>query len=143
MKEQLSESLEDYLEAIFQVERVKKAARAKDIVGRMGVSNASVTGALRSLASKKLVNYAPYDLITLTPKGREYAKRIIHRHDVLKSFLYEVLDVDEEIADESACKMEHAISCDVQERLAHFLEFLESKGLVAEFRKSLSEVAQK
>ena len=139
MPQSLSESLEDYLEAIYQVEAAKQAARAKDIVERLGVSNASVTGALRSLASKKLVNYAPYDLITLTDKGREYAKRIIYRHEVLKSFLIDVLEVDEKTADDSACRMEHAISCDVQERLAHLLEFLEDKDLIKEFRKSLSE----
>jgi DtxR family Mn-dependent transcriptional regulator len=138
MTQPLSESLEDYLEAIFQVEAVKKAARAKDIVGRLGVSNASVTGALRSLAAKKLVNYAPYDLITLTSKGKEYAERIIFRHNVLKSLLVDVLEVEEKTADEAACRMEHAISCDVQERLAHLLKFLEEKDLISEFHKSLA-----
>ncbi len=62
--EPLSASLEDYLEAIFHIEQEKHAARAKDITERLQVSGASVTAALRTLAEKKLINYAPYDLIT-------------------------------------------------------------------------------
>ena len=66
----LSASLEDYLKAIFRIVAVKQAARAKDISARLSVSNSSVTGALRTLADRGLINYAPYDLITLTPLGQ-------------------------------------------------------------------------
>jgi len=66
----LTASLEDYLEAIFQIIAEKQAVRPKDIARRLKVSNASVTGALRSLAEKKLINYAPYDVISLTTDGK-------------------------------------------------------------------------
>ena len=66
----VSASLEDYLEAIYHTVEAKGAARAKDIVMRLGVHNSSVTQALRSLSEKELINYAPYDVITLTDKAR-------------------------------------------------------------------------
>lgn len=137
----LSASLEDYLEVIYQIENEKQAARAKDIVMRTGVSNASVTGALRTLGKKKLINYAPYDLITLTPKGRDYAERIIFRHNVLKGFLVDILLVeDEELADKTACQMEHALSGDIHEKIAVFLEFSKDSAWLKEYHKKLKKM---
>jgi DtxR family transcriptional regulator, Mn-dependent transcriptional regulator len=77
---QLSASLEDYLEAIFHVIEDKQAARAKDIVERLGVHNSSVTQALRALSERGLVNYAPYDLVTLTEAGRTAAAEVVEKH---------------------------------------------------------------
>lgn len=114
---QLSASLEDYLEAIFHIVQDKRAARAKDIVERMGVHNSSVTQALRSLADKGLVNYAPYDLVTLTDDGQIAAASVVERHRALRSFLVEVLGLDAERAEIDACKLEHGISNEVLERL--------------------------
>ena len=105
----LSASLEDYLEAIFHIVAEKHAARAKDIGKRMRVSRSSVTGALHTLAGKGLVNYAPYDLITLTKKGEAAAQDVVRRHEVLREFFVRVLAVDADDADEAACKMEHAV----------------------------------
>ena len=84
MSVSLSESLEDYLEAIFHIESKKQAARAKDIAQRLNVKNSSVTGALHSLSEKGLINYAPYDLITLTPKGKTVANGVVRRHEALE-----------------------------------------------------------
>jgi DtxR family Mn-dependent transcriptional regulator len=121
----LSSNMEDYLEAIYRIIRVKHAARAKDISAQLGVNRSSVTGALHSLANKKLINYAPYDIVTLTAKGRKTAKNITKRHRVLRSFFVKVLGVDEKSADESACKMEHAVSEQILQRLEQFIEFIE------------------
>ena len=78
--EALSASLEDYLEAIFHIVARNQVARAKDISLRMKVSGPSVTGALRSLSEKGLINYAPYDVITLTDKGNALAEDVVRRH---------------------------------------------------------------
>ena len=114
---QLSASLEDYLEAIHHIVADKQAARAKDIVGRLGVHNSSVTQALRSLSDKGLVNYAPYDLITLTEAGAAAAAGVVERHQALRAFLVDVLGLDARRAEEDACKLEHDISAEVLERL--------------------------
>ena len=120
----LSPSLEDYLEAIYGISREKGAVRAKEISRRLGVKGASVTGALRSLARRKLVNYTPYELVTLTPEGRRAAKDVAARHAVLRHFFVHVLGVDERSANMSACQMEHAVSPLILERLTRFVDFI-------------------
>lgn len=122
---QLSSSLEDYLEAIFRIVQQKQAARAKDIADRLSVGRSSVTGALKALSERDLVNYAPYDIITLTDKGRTVAEEIARRHEVLRDFFVKLLSIDETEADATACKMEHAISDTILERFIEFVEFVE------------------
>jgi DtxR family Mn-dependent transcriptional regulator len=121
----LSANMEDYLEAIYHIVSEKKAARAKDIAVRMAVNSASVTGALRLLAEKGHINYAPYDVITLTPEGEVVARDIVRRHTILKDFFTKVLDVEEAVAEDNACKMEHAVSPVVIDRLVRFVEFVQ------------------
>ena len=69
----------------------EKMCRAKDIADRLQVNKSSVTGALRSLSEKVLVNYAPYDIITLTAGGEKLAKDIVRRHETLKDFFVKIL----------------------------------------------------
>lgn len=123
---QLSASLEDYLEAIYHTVEAKGAARAKDIVLRMGVHNSSVTQALRSLSEKKLINYAPYDVITLTAPGEALALGVVKRHETLSKFLSQVLGLPAGEADAEACRLEHAVSGGVLNRLVRFVEYFES-----------------
>jgi len=120
----LTASLEDYLEAIFHIIAEKQAVRPKDIAKRLKVSNSSVTGALRSLADKGLINYAPYDVISLTPPGKTAAKDVIRRHETLRDFFIKVLAVEELDADKAACQMEHSIPKVILERLIQFAEFV-------------------
>ncbi len=124
-KIELSASLEDYLETIFLIAKEKGAARPKDIADQMGVRAASVTGALKTLAEKKLVNYAPYDVVTLTAAGKRIAKEIVRKHNALLRFFTNVLDIAPEDADEFACTMEHSIPDHVLERFVRFAEFVE------------------
>jgi DtxR family Mn-dependent transcriptional regulator len=126
MSEALSASLEDYLEAIYHIAHHKGAARPKDIAVRLGVNSSSVTGALRALADRQLVNYAPYDIVTLTPEGEVVAGDVVRRHRALKDFFVKVLSVDEELAEEGACKMEHEIPRPILERFIKFVEFIDS-----------------
>jgi DtxR family Mn-dependent transcriptional regulator len=125
LAEILTASMEDYLEAIFQIIAEKEAVRPKDIAKRLDVSSASVTGALRALADKELIRYSPYDVITLTPEGKVAAKDVIRRHEVLRDFFCKVLSVDETEADKAACLMEHSIPKIILERFIQFAEFVE------------------
>jgi DtxR family Mn-dependent transcriptional regulator len=126
VNEQLSASLEDYLEAIFWIASSKGAARTKDIAKRLDVRAASVTGALQVLARKKYVNYAPYEVITLTSEGLDEAKKIVRRHETLRDFFVSVLGIKEKTADEGACKLEHNIPKPIVDRLIEFMEFVET-----------------
>jgi DtxR family Mn-dependent transcriptional regulator len=121
----VSASQEDYLEAVFLIAREKGAARAKDIAAWLGVTAASVTGALHALAEKGLVNYAPYELVRLTSEGEKVAQAIVRRHAALKNFFVKVLAVAEGEAESAACAMEHALPRQVLERLIHFVRFMD------------------
>ena len=124
--DELSASMEDYLEAICHIVTAKQAARAKDIAKRLDVNNSSVTGALRTLSEKGYINYAPYDVITLTPKGHKHAEDVVRRHEALMDFFTKVLCVDKAEASDAACKMEHAVSRTILDRLIRFVEFISS-----------------
>ena len=139
-KTKLSASLEDYLEAIFNLAGDNNIARSKDIAERLSVSRASVTGALRILKKKGMANYKPYDYISLTQSGRAAAAEIANRHEILKSFFADVLGVKPAIAKEAACKAEHALGPEIIAKLLSFIEFVGQGGkngndFMVEFRK--------
>lgn len=123
--EELSASLEDYLEVIYHIVKEKQASKAKDIAEKLKVNNSSVTGALRALSKKGYINYAPYDLITLTTKGKKKATDVIKRHNALHSFFVKVLHIKDKEAEEVACKMEHSLSKNVLQKLTKLIEFSE------------------
>ena len=120
----LSASLEDYIEAIYHIVEEKLVARSKDIATRLDVSRASVTEALRALAKKELINYAPYEAITMTEQGRKIAEDVIYRHNSLKRFFTEVLAINEITAEEAACKIEHTAPPEVIAQMIGFMKFL-------------------
>jgi DtxR family Mn-dependent transcriptional regulator len=121
---ELSETLQGYLEVILELEGLQKVARAKDIADRLKIQRGSVTGALKSLEEKGLIHYQPYSFITLTESGKKVAEEIAHRHRVLKDFLLNVLQVDEPTAETTACRMEHVIDRTTVERLVCFIEYI-------------------
>ncbi len=124
-KNEISSSSEDYLEAIYLICREQGEARSKEIMQRLAVSGSSVTEALQVLARKGLVNYSPYEAITLTAKGEKIAKDVLHRHEALRNFFVEILGIDAKLADEGACKMEHVASREVVERLVKYTSYLQ------------------
>lgn len=122
----LSDSLENYLEAILLLVREHAVARSKDIARRLKVSRSSVTGALQSLRDRGLANYEPYGYVTLTEQGESIARRVLRRHEALKDFFVRVLSIDGKEADEAACRMEHGISKEIVDRLLDFAGFIET-----------------
>jgi len=123
-KQKLSASQEDYLEAIFNLAGESEGARSKDIADMLGVARSSVTGALQVLSEKGLANYRPYGCTTLTKSGRAVAAEVARKHDILKSFFVNVLGVDREIAQQAACKAEHALGPEIIARLLNFIKYV-------------------
>jgi DtxR family Mn-dependent transcriptional regulator len=124
-KPELSASLEDYLETIFFLSREEGKARPKDIAAKMKVRAASVTGALKALGEKGLINYAPYASVTLTDKGRKIASSIAAKHEALLHFFTQVLGIEADEAEEFACSMEHTIPDHILQRFVRFAEYTE------------------
>jgi len=127
----LTASQEDYLETILGLIRQTGNARVRDIAKWLGVAKSSVTVALRGLAKRALVNYEPYQLVTLTDRGQVLAERIRRRHNALSGFFTNVLDVDGEIAEANACRIEHAVGDGVMRRLSCFVEFMSESSVPA------------
>jgi DtxR family transcriptional regulator, Mn-dependent transcriptional regulator len=123
MTKQLSSSLEDYLEAIYNLSQAGKVARGRDIADILGVTRASVTGALKLLCDRGLIDYQPYGQIQLTGKGLQLARSVVNRHNIIESFFVNVLGVDRQTAEQAACKAEHALGQKVIARLLDFTEF--------------------
>ena len=76
---------------------------------------------LKKLSENKLINYEPYGYVTLTPKGKKIASEIDNRHIFLKDFFFRVLKVDEEIADRTACQIEHTMDKQTFEKFKNFI----------------------
>jgi DtxR family Mn-dependent transcriptional regulator len=123
-EQQLSASLEDYLEAIFNLAGESDGARSKDIAEALSVARSSVTGALQALREKGLANYRPYGCITLTEPGRTLAAEVVRKHNILKSFFVNVLGVDADVAQQAACKAEHALGPEIIGRLLSFIKYV-------------------
>ncbi len=123
----LSPSLEDYLEAILSLEEKNRVARVKDIADLLNVQMPSVTGALKNLKKKQLVNYQKNSYISLTEEGLEIAHSIQDKHSILTNFLETVLFVNHDKAEDIACKMEHALDPDTMQRLHNCTEYMKSQ----------------
>jgi len=119
---QLTESLEDYLEAIAELIAVEGHAHAKEIAAKLNVKMPSVTGALRQLEKMGFIVYNTHYPVQLTDKGREIAEDVIHHHAVLKKFFSEILGLPLEKASDTACRLEHLIDCDTIGRFILFSE---------------------
>lgn len=115
----LGESLEDYLETLFILEGTGKI-RCVDVAARMKVSKPSVNKAMNVLKEKGFVLQESYGDIHLTNEGRDLAKKVYHRHEVISGFLQTVLGVSAENADEDACHIEHVISQETFEKMENF-----------------------
>ncbi len=105
----LQESGEMYIETIYVLSQSRPNVRAIDIGEELGYSRPSVSRAMRLLKDEGLVKTDEYGFVKLTEAGNILAKRIYERHTVLTSLLIGI-GVDEKIASEDACRIEHYIS---------------------------------
>lgn len=126
VKKPLTSVMEDYLEAIFDLDKYKKVVRVRDIAKRMDVKMPTVTSMLKTLSDRGLVNYEKYEYVELTDAGADVGKEMHRRHQILRKFLTDVLRVDFETADEEACKMEHVLSPSTLDSLTDFVEFIQT-----------------
>ena len=111
--EKISMSHEDYLEAIVMLGGTQtQPVRSVDIATKLGVSKASVSKAVTSLKASGMLDQPYYGDITLTEDGYAYGCAVLKRHEMLTRFLVKEVGLSEEVAEEEACQMEHAISDD-------------------------------
>ncbi len=121
MEEKVSASLEDYLETFLSLEDEQKNIKMSDVALEIGVSKASVHKAIQALKERGLVEQEKYKQLALTDEGRDIAQQVRKRHNIIRNFLTDILNVEKSVADEDACKMEHSISQETLDKLEKFL----------------------
>ena len=114
----LSGPAEDYLKAIYDLERDAHPAATNDIAERLAVSPASVSGMMRRLAEQGLITHEPYRGVRLTDDGRRAALRTLRRHRILECYLTAVLGYPWDRVHDEAERLEHAASEELVERMA-------------------------
>ncbi len=144
MVRELSAKLEDYLGVVLRFQREKRFARVSDISSSLNVAKSAVTAALQVLSEKDLLNYKPYEPVTLTPEGEKQAEEILVRHKIILEFLQDVLTIKPERAAAIACEIEHAIDNPALEKFVCFLAFVgtrstRGKTWLQEFEQFLKE----
>lgn len=117
-------SMEDYLEAIALLSEVGNQVKVSEISKVLEVKKPSVTAALTKLKNMRLVTHKKYGEVKLTRQGVKIARDVYHRHNILRSFLADILGVDSAIAEKDACGMEHSLSKASLDRLAMFIKFV-------------------
>jgi DtxR family Mn-dependent transcriptional regulator len=121
----LTPVMEDYLEAIFDLDKEKKVVRVKDIAKRLNVKMPTVTSMLKTLSKRGLVYYEKYEYVEPTEKGSDVGREMRRRHGILRSFLTGILKINAKTADGEACKMEHSLSTETLDSLTDFMAFMQ------------------
>jgi DtxR family Mn-dependent transcriptional regulator len=114
----LTGQAEDYLKAIYELERHGVAAGTNDIAARLGIAPASVTGMIQRLARLGLVSTERYKGARLTPTGKAAALQLIRRHRIIESYLVQRLGFSADDVHDEAERLEHAASDLLVERMA-------------------------
>lgn len=104
-----NESAENYLEAILVLSQRLPVVRSIDIANYLNFSKPSVSVAMKNLRTKEYIEVSDAGFISLTDSGKEIADTIYERHTFLSQWLIS-LGVDEQIAVDDACRLEHQIS---------------------------------
>ncbi len=117
----LSESVQDYLKAIYGLRHENERATTNALAARLNVTAASVTGMLKKLAELKLVLYEPYQGATLTPAGEKIALEVIRHHRLIELYLIEAMGYSWDQVHAEADRLEHVISEEFEDRISTLL----------------------
>ena len=113
----LSESVQDYLKAIYRLQEQAGSVSTSALAEAMGVAAASATGMVKKLAGLKLVRHNPYQGVVLTKAGEKMALEVIRHHRLLELYLAEALGYSWDKVHEEAERLEHVISEEFEEKI--------------------------
>lgn len=125
MPEILTQSIQDYLKHIYELNEKGGSASTNELAARLNIAPASVTGMLQKLACSKppLVVYKKHQGVTLTKNGAKAALEVIRHHRLLETFLVNTLGYSWDEVHCEADKLEHVISEDFEARMAKALGY--------------------
>ncbi len=113
----LSESVQDYLKAIYRLQEQAGSVSTSALAEAMGVAAASATGMVKKLAGLKLARHSPYQGVVLTKAGQKMALEVIRHHRLLELYLAEALGYSWDKVHAEAERLEHVISEEFEERI--------------------------
>lgn len=116
----VNESAENYLETILMLSKTHPVVRSVDIAEELGFKKSSVSVAMKNLREKEHISVTKEGFIYLTETGRQIAEMIFERHELITNWLTS-LGVDEKIASEDACRVEHVLSPESFDAIKNFL----------------------
>ena len=121
----ITESTENYMEAILVLEQRNGAVRSVDVANFLGFSKPTISQYMKHYVSQGLVEIGGDGHIRLTASGREIAEHIYERHQVIAA-IFMALGVPERTALEDACKVEHDLSEDTFRCMkAHYMKHIQ------------------
>jgi len=117
----LTAHVEEYLEAIYRLGGQDTPVPVAALAKRLDISVVSANEMVRRLQEQDLVQYTPYQGVLLMQDGLCEALAILRRHRLWERFLTDKLGFSWDTVHEEACRLEHAASESVTERLAEWL----------------------
>jgi DtxR family Mn-dependent transcriptional regulator len=120
MKTRSTQSVQDYLKRIYDLTECGSPASTNDLARELNVKPASVTGMIQKLAAEKpaLVEYQKHQGVVLTRAGKRAALKVIRHHRLLETWLVQTLGYSWDEVHEEAERLEHAMSEDLEQRIA-------------------------
>lgn len=106
----MHESGEDYIETIYLLKKKKGLVRSIDVANELGFSRPSVSRAMGILKENGLITVERDGELVLTEEGLKTAKAVYEKHKNLTTFLMMTTGVNETVAENDACRIEHIIS---------------------------------
>lgn len=122
-RSQITSAIEDYLRTIYALEEEIQPVIAARVAEEVGVTPSTMVSTLRRLEREGYLKVLRRKEIHLTTEGRQVAERILRRHFLLERFLTDLLGLDWVKAHQEAHRLEHAVSQDVEDRLAKLLNY--------------------
>ena len=122
---ELTKALEMYIKVAYELQDELGSATVSDMAERLSVKAPSVTAALQKLDSMGMVKYRKYQNVKLTRKGIAVARKLDERNRTILDFLL-MIGVDEQIAINDACEIEHVVNPETIEKMAQYLKSLKS-----------------
>lgn len=122
-RQEEKETTEEYTEGIYRLQEELEVVGTGDIAKYMNVAPASVTTMLKKLAEAGLVEHTPYKGVRLTERGEALSVSLLRKHRLVERMLVDFLELPWEDVHELACKLEHFLSEEVTDRIAHALNY--------------------
>ncbi len=117
----ISKSLEEYIKTMYVLKKQNGNIRVTDIANKMNCTKPSVNKAINNLKEEKLVKYEIYGTIELTQEGENLAKKILETYDIVYIFLKEVLNLEEQEAEQEAERIKQVITDETTNKLAKYV----------------------